>query len=270
MSNSFYHYCSLDTFLKIVESKEIRLTNIFCMNDSAEHYWLRKIAKHELDRDADPVDSVDEFLAEKLNPKEDKTDVYCFCVSELGDSLGQWRGYADDGRGVAIGFSREFLNAACKKYRGLRFARVIYDRLQQKQIVKYIRDNANRADVDTRESSAPAEWMKQLPNWMAESGIWSWAAQCKNPFFLEEKEHRLIYDASLDTARTLGQRKYRARGDTLVPYYALPVEPSAIYQVFLGPKCNQEFSEPIVRSILSDHGYNVGVLEVWRSEGTYR
>ena len=56
-------------------------------------------------------------MASKLFSKEDETDVYCFCMSELPDSLGQWRAYADDGRGVAIGFSREFLHAAEKKYR---------------------------------------------------------------------------------------------------------------------------------------------------------
>lgn len=287
MSNSFYHYCSLEAFLKIVESKEIWLTNIFCMNDSAEHYWLRDIAKTELDRwsrlkgkgqDHDRENLVNEFLTEKLFSKDDQTDLYCFCVSESGDSLGQWRGYGDDGRGVAIGFSCKFLNdAARKKCRGLRFASVIYDRSQQKRIVKNILGNATRDDGDTCESSAPAEWLEQLPAWMAQSGIWSWAAQCKNDFFSEERELRLIYDASLDTAFTLGQPKYRSRGGTIVPYYALPLkplpemgEPAVIYEVVLGPKCNQEFNEPLVKSILSGHGYDVQFLNVWRSEGTYR
>ncbi len=282
MNNSLYHYCSLDAFLKIVQSKEIRLTNIFCMNDSAEHYWLRGIAKDMMDRDHDPENSVNKFLAKKLFSKEDQTDVYCFCLSESSDSLGQWRGYADDGCGVAIGFSRDFLRAVGKEYlkSGLRFEPVIYDRQQQEEIVENIRNNLKRDDVETietNESSAPSEWLKQLPAWIAESGMWSWAAQCKNPFFFEERELRLIYDASRDTACTLGQRRYRSRGDTLVPYYALPLEPlpqmgqlPAIYDVVLGPKCNQEFNEPTVKSILSDHGYNVNFIDVWRSSGTYR
>jgi len=288
MSNSLYHYCSLDTFLKIVESKEIWLTNIFCMNDSAEHYWLRDIAKAELDRrmakdtsgrNDGRARSVSESLAEKLRSKEDNTDVYCFCVSELIDSFVHWREYADHGRGVAIGFAREFLRAAAKEYvrRGLRFEPVIYDCTEQKRIVNLILDSAMSEDVDTQESSAPAEWMEQLPSWFAESGIWSWAAQCKNPLFAKERELRLVYDASMDTARSLGQRKYRNSGDTPVPYYALPLEPlpqmgslPVIYEVVLGPKCNQEFNESTVRNILSDHGYNVAFLHVWRSSGTYR
>jgi Protein of unknown function (DUF2971) len=279
MSNSLYHYCSLDSFLKIVQSKEIWHTNIFCMNDSAEHFWLRRIAKAMVDRDPDSANSVNKFLAERLFSKEDQTDVYCFCLTESGDSLDQWRGYADDGRGVAIGFSLEFLRAVHKAYHlsGLRFKSVIYDQQRQESIVKHLLDNAKKRVVDTSKSSAPAEWIEQLPFWIAESGIWSWAAQCKNPFFSDEKEWRLIYDASKDNASSLGQPKYRSCGDTIVPYYALPLEPlpemgqlPVIEEVVLGPKCNQEFNEPMVKSILSGCGYNVNFLNVRRSSGTYR
>ena len=40
-----YHYCPLDAFLGIIRDREIWLTNIFCMNDSAEHYWLRRVLR---------------------------------------------------------------------------------------------------------------------------------------------------------------------------------------------------------------------------------
>ena len=48
-------------------------------------------------------------------------------------------GNADDGRGVAIGFSREFLRAVHKKYHlsGLRFESVIYEQQRQERIVKH-------------------------------------------------------------------------------------------------------------------------------------
>lgn len=36
---------------------------------------------------------------------------YCFCFSELKDSLGQWRGYANDGGGIAIGFNKKYLDS---------------------------------------------------------------------------------------------------------------------------------------------------------------
>jgi len=38
------------------------------------------------------------------------TDGLGFCLSENGDLLSQWRGYAGNATGVAIGFSAEYLN----------------------------------------------------------------------------------------------------------------------------------------------------------------
>jgi hypothetical protein len=38
-----------------------------------------------------------------------------FCLSEDGDVLSQWRGYADNAQGVAIGFASETLQSSIKK-----------------------------------------------------------------------------------------------------------------------------------------------------------
>jgi hypothetical protein len=279
MVNSWYHYCSLDAFLQIVQSKEIWLTNIFCMNDSAEHYWLRGIAKDILDRRGDGPKWVND-VASSLFPEEDETEVYCFCMSELPDSLGQWRGYADDGRGVAIGFSRDSLLAAEQEYRrsGLRVEHVVYDRARQEEMVERILQGASRdKDAPRADSLLSAEMIEDLPRLMAKSHIWFEAARCKNPFFEEEKEVRLIFNASLDSGGALGQRKYRTRRGTLIPYHILPLSPlptkgsgPPIYEIVLGPKCNREFNERMATKLLSDSGYNTQCLHVWRSKGTIR
>ena len=39
-----------------------------------------------------------------------------FCLSEEKDLLSQWRGYADDGKGIFIGFNGEFLDGICSLY----------------------------------------------------------------------------------------------------------------------------------------------------------
>lgn len=43
--------------------------------------------------------------------------VICFC--EEGDKLSQWRGYADNGRGVSIGFSEQELRQYSEKYKDI-------------------------------------------------------------------------------------------------------------------------------------------------------
>lgn len=40
---------------------------------------------------------------------EDMFDGLGFCLSEKPDLLSQWRGYADDGQGLSIGFNKRII-----------------------------------------------------------------------------------------------------------------------------------------------------------------
>lgn len=182
----------------------------------------------------------------------------------------------DDGRGVAIGFSRDFLHAAEQKFLegGLWLGPVVYGRGEQEGIVERILDAAEEHHPPRAGSSLPPEMIEGLPALVAQVKIWREAARCKNPFFAEEKELRLIYDASMDRGGGLGQRKYRTRGGKLIPYHTLPLSPlpqagPPIYEVVLGPKCNREFNEPVIKKLLSDNDFDITYLNVWSSEGTY-
>ncbi len=106
-----YHYCSMGAFLKIVESVSLRLTNLLFMNDYAEHYWLRRIAAEVIDEITSELDDLSNdmasWLKEQCLAESEFSHVYCTCFSEHEDSLGQWRAYGDDGRGVAMSRSQE-------------------------------------------------------------------------------------------------------------------------------------------------------------------
>ena len=57
---------------------------------------------------------------------------FWFCFSESKDKLSQWRGYAQDGKGIAIGFNKdvlEELNQISKFHTA--FGKVIYDNPQE-------------------------------------------------------------------------------------------------------------------------------------------
>ena len=138
-NNTLYHYCSLDTFLKIIKSSSIWLSDIQKSNDFREMAWFRQkyydfiLNKYNNTDDKNvkticetifsiaATDGYENFPTWLLptvrhNMKEIRDTffslrTYAFCLSELADSLGQWRGYADDGKGIAIGFSKEYLDA---------------------------------------------------------------------------------------------------------------------------------------------------------------
>lgn len=127
--NILYHYCNIDTFMKIVENKTIRLSNIFKMNDYSEVKFILDSLEYALSlayRES-PFDftykgkeNESAFSEIVLDIKKNIDAIiyipYIACFSENGDDLGQWRAYGDDGRGVSIGFDRKVLADIVNKF----------------------------------------------------------------------------------------------------------------------------------------------------------
>jgi len=89
----FFHYTNMAGLTAIINSQQIWLTSIFHLNDPSELGHGADIALAILNSEADRGDHV----------------VKAFCAqtffSRRGDDLGQWRAYADNSRGVAIGLA---------------------------------------------------------------------------------------------------------------------------------------------------------------------
>jgi len=101
-----YHYCSLENFHKIIMSKELFLFNAKIMNDSLETNWINHLIAEELSKRKDDFNN-DDVKSLETSFNLNRIYPYISCFSSEGDSLGQWRAYADDGKGVAIGFNEE-------------------------------------------------------------------------------------------------------------------------------------------------------------------
>lgn len=104
-----YHYCSTASFHAIVQSRSLRLSSLSLSNDTMEG----KLVSRTIVRLA-RKDSLDQNFVHRLQGivenLEGMVDGLGFCLSEDGDLLSQWRGYAADASGVAIGFSTSYLN----------------------------------------------------------------------------------------------------------------------------------------------------------------
>ena len=121
---------------------------------------------------------------EKLHSKN--TLNYVTCFSEQKDLLSMWRGYGDNGKGIAIGFSNDWLkqfnNQSTRDFNllNVRYGEVRYESKQKDMIVSGIIRKLN-------------SWSNQN-NWRdfltAEIGIVSML--CKNEGFREEMEWRLM------------------------------------------------------------------------------
>lgn len=110
MSNpkTLYHYCSPENFLRILQSREIQLSALKLSNDTLEgklvaRTLLRIAERNKMD------EQHRQRLLEMLEFFETSCEGLGFCLSADGDLLSQWRGYANDGAGIAIGFSTDYL-----------------------------------------------------------------------------------------------------------------------------------------------------------------
>lgn len=108
--STLYHYCSTTAFLSIVSNRTIRLSSLALSNDSKEGKLVRETLLRLSAEDNLNMKFTQRF-EKALLFLEEKFDGLGFCLSERRDLLSQWRGYADNGNGVALGFSKTYLES---------------------------------------------------------------------------------------------------------------------------------------------------------------
>jgi hypothetical protein len=118
---TIYHYTN-DVGLKgILESGKIWLSDIFNLNDPSEvRHGFSHVVKILGARAANGP-KISKLFAKSIDYFAQQGFVqaaahYFVCsFSSAGDDLGQWRAYADNGRGFALGFDGEALEKAYTK-----------------------------------------------------------------------------------------------------------------------------------------------------------
>jgi len=263
--DTLYHYCGAHAFWSILKNHEIWLSSLRASNDIAEGKWLstlltRDVVETELNK------SIWSSLLLMLSDAHDNLDCFGLCLSTDGDVLSQWRGYADDGCGFAIGFNTEFLSAqdegrlARIRYTEQEQADLIHSRLSE--FVQYY-DRHGRPTLDEIEQRLNA--IRRIAFDSLFLGLWDCPYLMKNPAFSEEQEWR-YHSIGGNAQPTLS---YRIRGNLLVPYFELPLpldEVPVINRVVLGPK--NPNSPTTVKNFVARYGFEN--VEVTRSSATYR
>lgn len=276
MPSVVYYYCTVDTLVKIVSNKTLWLTNLFFLNDSEEHFWLRNKARSFI---AEMIERhPDEFgfqYLETILKQEWRHEIYCSCFSEHHDLLSQWRAYGDDGKGFAIGFSTGHLKWLADKVQGA-FANVIYDNEEQRALV----ENAFELYPRLCDGEDPTieEGSGTILHRISEA-----ASRCKSMAFSEEAEWRLVcrpsyvepQDESI-WSKALSPRFVERRG-VITPFVELPlVEGSAytkrgteaIKEIILGPKNTSAEQKYSLEAMLIRGGFKR--VELRHSAVSYR
>jgi hypothetical protein len=238
-------------------------------------------------------DGLDQYASQRLLEMvgffEHMLDGLGFCLSEEGDLLSQWRGYAADATGVSIGFSRGYLDWFAEQSKGestsgFKLLKVQYDRQAHETEVaptyreakRLIEEGAfklpgirmildQRTDEQVEQEKRKTETLfTNLSHTMLL--LFPKLFLLKSSGFREEKEWRLL---SYLLRRGQDTSFHRAVRDRLIPYRSynlIEPERQPIAEVILGPKHISQVE--LIEDFLKQNGYDS--VQVKRSEATYR
>lgn len=215
-------------------------------------------------------------------------------MSENDDLLSQWRGYADNGKGLCIGFNTKFLRNVGKLHKSINFKKVNYDLENLKMDIKKQVDEwsdvfiKNEGNVFNNENK-----LYVFLNSAIIMSFWSNGTFNKSTFFREEQEWRIaIEDYSLNVADDPSNYNLRtikelanckndffslsnlgsySSDDRISTYFDLDfksIKDSYISKIVIGPKSKLKKTD--IRYLLIAEGYDLKNIDVTHSNGTYR
>ena len=271
MGNIIYHYCNVDAFKAIIQNKTLWLSSVYNLNDYKEIHWIKEkvLKKIKEYTNKNNYEKFNSFI--KLYENQQPT-VYIASFSQGEDLLSQWRAYANDGYGVAIGFNTEYF----KENSLIKTSEVLYDEIKQeeeiKNILKPLLSFDEKIDFESIEfQSFCEEIINEINNLSAKS---------KNELFMEEQEVRLIHNPIIiednDTKKfifknNLSTMMFRAVCGNLIPYFELKFDyfkenNPPILEIVKGPK--NKFINQEIKIFLANNGfYNV---DIKNSKSSYR
>jgi hypothetical protein len=259
--DTLYHYTSWQAFVAIVQSKSLRLSGRWNLNDSNEGAVfparLRELAASLPRPVGPPVENVLEPLA--------RLEAYIGCFSADPDLLSQWRGYAANGAGVCVGFSRAAL-----------FDVVRGDSRALLRPVTYA-DSVGGLNQETTDLMRAMLMSTGTPNaaFLQSAAKVMW--EIKNRAFSEEREYRLILmleEIMTETPLALLSgatvcRNWRGADEGLREFVELNFAMYAdrlLTEVVLGPRCD---SHPdVLRRFLAARGFPATTVR--KSVASYR
>jgi len=283
-----YHYCSNAAFHSIVENRSICLSALSLSSDTMEGKLVTDVISQMAKSDGLDQANI-QRLKESVSYLEQIMEGLGFCLSEKGDLLSQWRGYADDASGVSIGFSKKYLEKLSEhrpnpQKSGFTLQKVEYEYESQKKRIQATYDKIK--DYIKQGAYKPLRYktilrIKTDEEIEAENKITKKAFMdlsltilplifelflLKTKAFQEEQEWRLISHLLI-----IGDDEccFRSFPDKIVPYRKFSLsnlEENSIVKVILGPKNNTP--RYVIDVLLKQNNFdNVNVI---RSESSYR
>jgi hypothetical protein len=264
-----YHYTDARGFMGIVEGGCLRATDYRFLNDTEEcrigESIALDVAKAALTATTDAHARVllDTFV--RLYPDYCLTKragtIYVTSLSERGDLLSQWRGYAAGGTGYSIGFGRVPLDEVPGLSIGL--YKCAYDRAPLEDDMHAVLTRlANGFSAEFHRVADDPAGERKLGNLFLRLmlvEIAQHALRAKHSGFREETEWRIVafprFDDEVNAVKAV---EYRAARIGLVPFVELPMRFQnrlVLTDVIVGPMHHKEHGVAVAAGFLTKMGY---------------
>lgn len=275
--NIIYHYCGMDSFFGIVKNKNIRLSNAYKTNDYTELEWIFSVMENSMT-------SVfkTEFLSSLRKSYRKWLETYfrphIACFSKKGDLLSQWRAYANDGKGISIGFNRKYFESIkTLDNKEFEIYDIVYRYNEQEKLLKSL-FNSLFSTIGTDNLKLLEEFYINkgdkicLEEIMLASALLKYGMIFKNETFSEEKEVRLIHGFDQVGAEP-DVFEYRVTEDDLISFVEVPINVKNDYppikEIILGPNC--KVNPNSLRHFLGQElSGSLSWIDIRKSESSYR
>lgn len=285
-----YHYSSMSSFLKIIESSSIHCSNLSLANDPNEILLAQQEVVPEFFRD---------IAGLKTHLLNNSHEFFVLSFSCERDLLSQWRGYGDMGKGVMLELDLDVLKACNYSFNfylenfhkfnesvfgspAFEVFDVLYKRQEFKDKLSETYSDYNRIKGDLKESLKSFDLTDiNLINFINRVNILSYCY--KSEFYREENEVRCVIFSAMDD---LGYKPNILRAEKwgeefqqqvifldvqghLSPRFPLRLkfnQLTALKSVMLGP--SNPSSEELVRAALKTNGFMD--TDVMPSRGHFR
>jgi hypothetical protein len=276
-----YHYTDDVGLRGILESGQLWLSDIFSLNDPSELSHGLSQAVNLLNKKVENSPPEKRVFAEHfsnfLTFGLKNTAHYFVCsFSYDNDDLGQWRAYADNGRGFALGFDAHSLVNIFQQVSRIAGAEastfpVTYDDKQlvniHSQLIEAVYPLISLPQNKSHNSSLSSEWRELLTS-LSIHALHS-AAYFKHKAYLNESEFRLLQVFPANSK--IPGVAWRSRPYELAKYQQLPWKGSklgVLKEIMIGPAADKLKATQFVKDCLD--AFHTEEISIIPSEIPYR
>jgi hypothetical protein len=271
-----YHYTNDVGLRGILKTGKFWLTDIFALNDPSElehgfsHFINAldgKIANGHLDGE-----SIAKWFKVFIHKKELPNAFFVCSFSSDGDDLGQWRAYADNGRGFVIGFDTKILEDTFEKGRTSRQINSTFPvTYNDSKLVEIQRDLVERLFLlnpfPRAEDLGENAFNKKLLFYLTYNCLYP-TLFFKHKAYENEKEYRFLQIHSVAPPPVVN---YRCRHYSLIKYREFDWRSSAekaLKKIVIGPSADKPKALQFARDCLKEAG--IDAVELEESKIPYR